>query len=150
MHSTTLTLQHTRSPKSMKSFEGRMTLPKPIKELAAEKFNGEMIKFARPMGEDYYISLFSGENVYFVSLMGGHFMSLFVAKSEVDGPQKVLYEAYSATRGKEIREKTGENGVMDSSKAAYAVMVVEFEALLKDELPKEVLEVLERDKVFEA
>ena len=147
MHSTTLTLRHTRSPKSIQSFKDRETS---IEELAAEKFNGEMIKFARPMGEDYYISLFDGEKTYFISIMGGHFMSLFAAASEVDGPQKVLYEAYSATRGKEIREKTGENGIMDSARAAYKEMVVEFKALLKDELPKEAFEVLEKDKIFEA
>lgn len=150
MHSTTLTLRHTRSPKSMKSFEGRETLSKPIKELAAEKFNGEMIKFARPMGQDYYISLFDGENTFFVSLMGGHFMSLFIATSEADGPQKVLYAAYSATRGQEIREKTGAKGIMDSSRDAYSIMVVEFKTLLEAELPKEAFEVLEKDKIFEA
>ena len=123
MLTTTLNLQHSRSSKTIRSFESRGYNPENLKFISEEKFGGQLIKFNRPFGVDYYISLFDGENAYYISAMGGHRVSFLVVEAVVDSRQKVLFQ---------------EDGP-DFSK---------FKDLLKDELPKEVFTILEKDGLF--
>lgn len=148
MLTTTLNLKHTRSPKTVRSFINRKMDAEAVKRLEVEEFGGMVVKFSRPFGVDYYISLFEGEGAYLVSIMGGHFMSFSVMEMEVDGPAKVLFNEYTADRGKKTREETGETNVFKAAKEECDKIVVEFAELLEDELPREVFKLLQKDGCF--
>lgn len=146
MHSTTIPFQHTRSPKTLRSFEERKYVDKELQRIKDEKFGGEIIKFNRPFGVDYYISLFDTENVYFISAMGGHFVSFFVAEAVVDGSQKVLFSVYTAEEAK--KHQTEGESLFEASRRVHSVIVQDLQNLLQDVLPKEAFKILQQDGCF--
>lgn len=91
-HTTFSNVSYTRSPHTAQIFERSSRSQDAINKLKNEVFeDGQIFLFRRPFGGDIYISLFGGENAYFISQMGGHGFSVMFLQAEVDGRQKVIY-----------------------------------------------------------